>query len=200
VLQGWAPPALLDSYSAERRPVFASTARDFIEKAIFTDRDFLHAHDPARDRADFEAAWAARQSGASDEVNAFNPNYAGSPIVFGPPDAASSAVGSHQYSAQAGFHLTPQPLSSGKNVYEELGEGFTLIDLGAGDAASAFALAAAELKIPLKVIQDSATGGREKYQASLILVRPDQFVAWTSNEPAVDKAEAVRVLWRAIGQ
>jgi hypothetical protein len=199
VLQGWAPPALLDSYSAERQPVFASTSRDFIENVIFSDRDFLHAHDPARDRADFEAAWHERQSGASDEVNAFNPNYAGSPIVSGPPGAASSAIGSHQYTALAGFHLTPQPLSSGKNIYEEIGEGFTLIDLGASGAASAFAQAAAELKIPLKVIKDSVAGGREKYQASLILVRPDQFVAWTSEKSAVDKAEAARVLRRAIG-
>jgi 4-hydroxyisophthalate hydroxylase len=199
VLQGWAPPALLDSYSAERQPVFASTSRDFIENVIFSDRDFLHAHDPARDRADFEAAWHERQSGASDEVNAFNPNYAGSPIVSGPPGAVSSAIGSHQYTALAGFHLTPQPLSSGKNIYEELGEGFTLIDLGASGAASAFAQAAAELKIPLKVIKDSVAGGREKYQASLILVRPDQFVAWTSEKSAVDKAEAARVLRRAIG-
>ncbi len=199
VLQGWAPPALLDSYSAERQPVFASTSRDFIENVIFSDRDFLRAHDPARDRADFEAAWYERQSGASDEVNAFNPNYAGSPIVSGPPGAVSSAVGSHQYAALAGFHLAPQPLSSGKNIYEELGEGFTLIDLGASGAARAFAQAAAELKIPLQVIKDSAMGGRENYQASLILVRPDQFVAWTSQKLAVDKAEAPRVLRRAIG-
>ncbi|ADZ69485.1 FAD-dependent monooxygenase [Polymorphum gilvum] len=38
VLQGWGGPALLNSYDAERRPVFASTARDFIEKAIDSDR------------------------------------------------------------------------------------------------------------------------------------------------------------------
>jgi 4-hydroxyisophthalate hydroxylase len=199
VLQGWAPPALLDSYGAERRPVFASTAGDFIEKAIFTDRDFLRAHDPARDRADFEAAWRARQSGASDEVNSFNPNYAGSPIVFGPRGAASSAIGSHRYEAQAGFHLTPQPLSSGSNIYEELGEGFSLIDLAGGNAGPAFAQAAAELHIPLKVIKDSVAGGREKYQASVILVRPDQFVAWTSEKWTGGKAEAARVLRRAAG-
>ena len=34
VLEGWGGPQLLDSYDAERRPVFASTARDFIAKAI----------------------------------------------------------------------------------------------------------------------------------------------------------------------
>jgi len=195
-LQGWGGPGLLDSYGAERRPVFASTARDFIEKAIFTDRDFLRAHNPARDRADFEAAWAKRQSGAPGEVNAFNPNYEGSPIVAGPAGAVSGAVRAHSAAAQPGFHLTPQPLSSGKNVFEELGEGFTLLDFGSdGGASSAFTTAAAKLGIPLKVIKDSATGGREKYQAPLILVRPDQFVAW-----AGEKAEAEQVLRHATGR
>ena len=198
VLQGWGGAGLLESYCAERRPVFASTARDFIEKAIFTDRDFLRAHDPARDRADFEAAWRGRVSGATDEVNSFNPNYAGSPVVFGPPGAVCTAIGSHEYAAQAGFHLTPQPLSSGQNVYEALGDNFTLIDLG-GSAAAAFAQAAAELHVPLKIINDTAAGGREKYQAAVILVRPDQFVAWTAAQWSGDKTEAVRLLRRAIG-
>src|SRR6185312_15117557 len=98
----WAPESLLDSYDTERRPVFASTARDFIEVSIFRDRDFLRQHDPARDRADFEAAWLARQSGARTEVSAFEPNYEGSPIVFGPKGGVSSAIGSHTYAARAG--------------------------------------------------------------------------------------------------
>jgi 2-polyprenyl-6-methoxyphenol hydroxylase-like FAD-dependent oxidoreductase len=34
VLRGWGGEHLLDSYDEERRPVFASTARDFIEKTI----------------------------------------------------------------------------------------------------------------------------------------------------------------------
>ena len=118
-VKGWAGPALLDSYDAERRPVFASTARDFIEKAIFVDRDFLARHDPTRDPVDFEAAWRERQSGARAEVNAFEPNYEGSPIVFGPEGGMSSAIGSHAYAARAGHHLAPQVLSSGKNVFEK---------------------------------------------------------------------------------
>jgi hypothetical protein len=154
-LQGWGGPDLLKSYDAERRPVFASTARDFIEKSIFDDRDFLRRHDPAVDRAGFEAAWRDRQSGARAEVNAFEPNYEGSPIVWGSPDSVSSAIGSHAYAARAGHHLTPQPLSSGKNVYQELGRGFTLIDLGASQGAPAFEHAAAKLGVPLKVIRDA---------------------------------------------
>jgi hypothetical protein len=194
-IQGWAGPALLDSYDAERRPVFASTARDFIEKSIFTDRDFLSGHDPARDRTDFEAAWRERQSGARAEVNAFEPNYEGSPIVFGPVGAASSAIGSHAHAARAGHHLAPQPLSSGKNIFEELGRGFTLLALGADETPAAFEHAASSLGVPLKVIRDSVAGGREKYASRLILVRPDQFVAWTA-----DEAEPLNVLQRAIGK
>ncbi|WP_024508215.1 FAD-dependent monooxygenase [Bradyrhizobium sp. ARR65] len=192
-LQGWGGAGLLDSYDAERRPVFASTARDFIEKSILDDRDFLRKHDPARDRGDFEKAWRERQTGARAEVNAFEPNYEGSPIVWGPAGATSSAIGSHAHAARPGHHLTPQPLSSGRNVFEELGNGFTLIDLGT-NAAAAFERAAAERRIPLKVIRDSASDGREKYQSRLILVRPDQFVAW-----AGDDAEPAKLLQRAIG-
>ena len=81
-LRGWAGPGLLDSYDAERRPVFVSTARDFIERFIREDREFLATHSPARDEAAFARAWAGRNEGSS-EVLAFEPNYEGSPIVAG---------------------------------------------------------------------------------------------------------------------
>src|SRR6185312_1335365 len=61
VRHGWAGPRLLGSYDEERRPVFESTARDFIEKAIDSDRRFLRAFDPDRDREAFEAEWRSRR-------------------------------------------------------------------------------------------------------------------------------------------
>jgi len=198
-LQGWGGPKLLDSYSAERQPVFASTARDFIEQSIFVDRDFLLRHDPARDRADFEAAWRERQSGARAEVNAFEPNYEGSPIVWGPPNAVSSAIGNHAYAARAGHHLTPQMLSSGRNVFEVLGKGFTLVALDADAAAERFAQAAAELRIPLEIVTDTAADGRVRYGARLILVRPDQFIDWVGDSIS-DGDEPKRLLRRAAGR
>jgi 2-polyprenyl-6-methoxyphenol hydroxylase-like FAD-dependent oxidoreductase len=196
-LRGWAGAGLLDSYDKERRPVFASTARDFIEKAIGRDKDFLDAFDPARDKQEFERQWRERQSGARSEVNAFEPNYEGSPIVWGPAGGVCSAVGSHACAARAGHHLTPQPLSSGRNVFDELEEGFTLLALDAdGRVARAFEKAADKLGAPLKIVEDNRTGGREKYDAGLVLVRPDQFVAWASDDSLGDPAA---VLARAIG-
>jgi hypothetical protein len=46
------------------------------------------------------------------------------------------------------------------------------------------------LKVPLKVIEDSYAGGREAYGCRLILVRPDQFIAWTG-DAAPDDAPAL---------
>ena len=196
-LRGWAGERLLDTYGEERRPVFASTARDFIEKAIQDDRDFLAAHDPHKDKAAFEREWAARQSGARSEVNSFEPNYEGSSIVFGPQGGGCSAIGSHQFAARAGHHLTPRQLSSGQNLFEQLGDGFTLVDLGASQAVVAdFERAAAGLAVPLKVVRDTTADTRDFYRARLLLVRPDQFVAWTSDADAINPAA---ILKRAVG-
>lgn len=196
-LQGWGGPRLLESYDEERRPIFASTARDFIEKAICKDRDFVAAFNPARDRALFERQWQERRATAKSEVGIFEPNYAGSPIVSGPPGAVCTAVGSHSRKARAGHHLTPAPLSSSRDVYDELGNDFTLLALDADDAIlRGFADAAARLGIPLKIVADTCADGRERYGAGLILVRPDQFVAWTSNDGIGDPAG---VLAMAVG-
>ena len=46
---------------------------------------------PQRDKEAFEREWGARKSGARSEVNAFEPNYEGSPIVCGPPGGRCSA-------------------------------------------------------------------------------------------------------------
>lgn len=198
-LAGWAGPGLLDSYDAERRPVFASTARDFIEISIRADRDFLAAFDPARDRPAFEAEWTARQSGARSEVAAFEPHYEGSPIVFGPAGGRCSAVGSHRHEARAGHHLSPQPLAAGGpagcNVFEALGPGFTLLDLAGGGAAP-FVAAAGELGVPLAVVEEPGGPARAAYATPLVLVRPDQFVAWAGDGASV---EATSILRRATG-
>ena len=176
--------------------MFASTARDFIEKAIRATRTSSQPSTRSAIAPPSSAAWSERASGARSEVGSFEPNYEGSSIVWGPAGERRSAIGSHPLAARAGHHLSPQPLSCGRNVFDELGDGFTLLDFGSdGGASSSFATAAAELGIPLKVITDTAAGGHEKYQASLVLVRPDQFVAW-----AGEKADADEVLRRATGR
>jgi 2-polyprenyl-6-methoxyphenol hydroxylase-like FAD-dependent oxidoreductase len=188
-LQGWGGEALLDSYDRERRPVFDSTARDFIAKSIETDRAFLHAHDPARDRDAFEQAWRERSAGAAGEVNAFEPHYEGSPVVMGTQGAGGSAVGRHSFEARSGHHLAPATLSDGRNVYERLGAGFTLLAFGAdAGQVQTFADAARDAGVDLTVIEDAATGECARYGVPLVLVRPDQFIAWVGDSAAAPAA------------
>ena len=194
---GWAGPKLLDSYSAERQPVFASTAQDFIARMIEQDREFVRNYDPDKNRTAFETEWQRRSSGANADVFGFEPHYEGSPIVWGPQNGVCSAKGSHDFTARAGHHLAPRILSSGVNVFEALSTDFTLLDLSKDPAtALAFAAAAEHLGLPLKVIRDTRTDGREAWQANLILVRPDHFIAWVGEKPP---ANAESILAKSAG-
>lgn len=197
VLQGWGGEALLDTYDQERRPVFASTARDFIARSIENDRAFLRTYHPEQDRAAFEAAWMQRAQGAVGEVHSFEPHYEGSSLVVDsaalPGTPGGSAVGRHAFEVRPGHHLAPATLSDGRNVYELLGAGFTLLAWSA-DATSvrAFQDAAAQLGVPLQVITDRADGERQRHAAPLAVVRPDQFVAWVgTGGVSLDQARAI---------
>lgn len=191
-LEGWGGEPLLDSYTKERQPVFVQTG-DAIAAGIERDRAFLDRYRPERDREEFEAAWnrMAAQAGSRE----YEPHYEGSSVVVGPPNSRCGIGGRPSFAARAGRHLAPRPLSSGRNVFEELGAGFTLLAFGAEDrAAQGLRLAAQSLRVPLKVLRDSCEEGRKAYASRLILVRPDQYVAWKGDEPPRDPVALLRTI------
>jgi 4-hydroxyisophthalate hydroxylase len=197
-LQGWGGEALLASYSEERRPIFYEVAEDFIAKRIRIDGEFLDCYSPERDKVEFERAWNEKASDMDTRAQVYEPNYEGSPVVIGPPGGKSSAHGNHVFKARAGHHLVPQKLSSGSNVFEVLGQDFTLMafDVADGDVRE-FEQAAAALKMPLKIVRDSYADGRLKYEARMIVVRPDQFIAWLGDSAPADAGVIMR---RVVGR
>lgn len=187
-VRGWGGDALLDSYSEERQPVFVETGRIITEEMIGRDRAFLDRYSPDRNRAEFEDAWS-QMPNTDAAFRQYEPHYEGSSLVFGPSQGRCGARGAHSTTARPGHHLTPQVLSSGKNVFERLGAGFTLLSFGEDALATkAFQAAAESMGVPLTSIEDSYEDGRAAYGSRLVLVRPDQYVAWVGDEPPKDPA------------
>ena len=198
VLHGWGGEELLDSYSAERQAVFRDVGEDIIGGWIRDDRAFLEKYSPEGDRAEFAREFEEATKGFGRRLRDFEPNYEGSAVVSGPPGGVTSAHGSHTVQARAGHHLPPQSLSSGGSVFDALGPDFTLLALDAPeDDVAAIEQAATTTGVPLTVLRDTAADGREAYEARLVLVRPDQFVAWTGDTAPED---AARLFRRAAGQ
>lgn len=191
VLRGWAPARLLDTYTAERRPIIVETTEAIID-GIAGDGAFLERYSPLRDRSEFERAWGGRTVGETPSAS-YEPHYEGSPIVWGPAGSACGVRGHHALEARAGHHLSPALLSSGRNVFTELGRDYALIALTQDRApVAAFQDAARDIAMPLRVVADTWDGARTAYGSRYILVRPDQHVAWAGNQPPSDPAELLR--------
>lgn len=192
-LQGWGGDALLESYSEERRPIFWEVGEDFIARGIEKEGEFLARYSPEHNPQEFEQAWREFEHSGGNRDLTYEPHYEGSPVVDGPPGGRSSAHGSFDFRARPGHHLSPQPLSGGRYLPAALGPGFTLLAFDAPvGAAQALADAAAELGIPLTLVADSYAGGRQHFGYRLILVRPDQHVAWVGDAAPADSTALLR--------
>lgn len=197
-LRGWGGDGLLDSYSDERRPVFISTARDFIEAFIERDRAFIGKHDPSVDLVDFEMAWGKRGKGSNRGVSEFEPHYEGSRLVFGPDGGVSAATGDHTHHPRPGHHLPPPRSGDSNEVFEALGQGFSLISPSADSPAiPEFEAAAKRLGLALKILTSMTHPSVDGYAPAPVLVRPDHFVAWVDDGSLY---EAGAVLARSVGR
>ncbi len=159
-LEGRGGEKLLNSYGEERRPIFVETGEAMIAGGIESDRAFLERYSAQKDQAEFERAWKELQEKGGMGQQSYEPHYEGSSVVAGPPNSVCSIHGQYSFLAQAGHHLSPQPLTSGRNGFEEFGPGFTLLAFGVPDeAVRPFQQEAESLRVPLKVVRDTYEGG-----------------------------------------
>jgi len=59
-------------------------------------------------------------------------------------------------------------------------------------AVKPFEQTASALNVPLKVVRDSYADGRARYEARMILVRPDQFIVWIGDSAPADAGAIMR--------
>ena len=203
VLKGLAPAALLASYETERRPLAIRNtgfARGFA--------DSLGLYKPAADiEADTAGGGEARRLAgeyfnlhARAEFNipgiTFGGRYDGSPIII--PDGAppSDAANSYTPSACPGGRPPHIWLQDGRSLYDTFGFEWTLLCLGkTAPLAADIRQAAAARHMDLKLCVVDSEEARDVFGAEVVLIRPDQIVAWRGNS-ALDAEE---ILDRVIG-
>ncbi|MGY1693140.1 FAD-dependent monooxygenase [Geodermatophilus sp. SYSU D01105] len=205
VLQGWGGPDLLPSYEAERRPVAARTIAD----AGANDRALAHHFADPRLGADgAEADLLRKETAEALQVKesefsslglVLGYQYADSPLVS--DDGSAPPVDDpvrYTPSARPGCLLPHRWLSGDRSVYDLLGRGFTVLALADTDVEPV-RRAAADRGIPLTVVRlgdDDVPPGaaplRDTWGAPLLLVRPDQHVAWRGGDPGAAAAALVR--------
>ncbi|MEJ2433597.1 MAG: FAD-dependent monooxygenase [Pseudolabrys sp.] len=182
---GWAGDKLLDSYETERRPLGLRNVQLGIRCTEVMDKWQI----PPDFEADTPAAEQARAALGARAVVEDQPQYRtvgiqlgeryeGSPIVCpdgtpAPPDAWDSYTPIERPGGRAP-HVWR---GGGHALYDDFGKGFTLLDFGAPGAAAAFEQAARARGLPLKVVS-LVPPEASPYRSRLVLVRPDQHIAW----------------------
>ncbi|WP_134655051.1 FAD-dependent monooxygenase [Streptomyces sp. H23] len=189
VHHGWAPPELLNAYEKERKPVgeqFAGAVGS-AARASFADVSpdiHLPGPDGERARAEFAGRLATTEPHRySPDGFSFGYHYADSPLVVGGEPQAAIDMKGFQERAQVGFRLPHAWLDDDRSVLDALGPDFTLLRTDEGVDVGAWTDAARERGIPLDVV-DLPARWPDRYPAALLLVRPDQHVAWMGEADA----------------
>jgi 2-polyprenyl-6-methoxyphenol hydroxylase-like FAD-dependent oxidoreductase len=176
VIHGWAPDALLDSYDAERRPVEAQTIEltqsNMKVLSIDLSLDESTPSDPASRRAFADRIRRAKA-----------PEFYADGLVFGygyTAHAAAQAPTPAEYrpTAAPGNRLPHEQLA-GEALFDLLGPQVTVIGPPGGGAEELMRAAEAR-SVP--VVHVPRAG-------AVVLVRPDQHIAWTGED--VDDADRI---------
>ncbi|MEV4807746.1 FAD-dependent monooxygenase [Nonomuraea sp. NPDC049421] len=199
MVNGYGGPELIESYEAERRPVGL--------RNMHTSHRHLGVH--------LKAGGLLRDSASLSTIASFIENERGENEYRGVELGyryAESGVVCHedvQEPLWSPRHYTPTTwpggrppsvvLDGGEPIFDRLGPRFTLVDFAGDGRADALLAAAGAQGLPVThtVVTDAAA--RELWERDLVLVRPDQHVAWRGNQSPPDPSAVVRRIRGATG-
>jgi len=204
VLKGQAQPHLLDSYELERKPLAirnTTYARQFADSIGLFDADTcLEASTPEGEQArrlasDYLNGHVRREFNIPGVT--FGGRYDQSPLIVAdgtrPPEDAANT---YTPSACPGGRPPHAWMPDGSSLFDSFNFEWTLLILGETHSdTTAFVDAAAKYKIDLNVVRHSSNNLAQLYEANLVLIRPDQIVAWRG----ADTTQAEAILKQACG-
>ena len=205
-LNGWAGPAILDAYEAERLPITHQVSHFAMD----------HAHAMANQRGsvpanleeDSPAGAAARAELGARAYDLNVQQYCCAGLNFGyyydrSPIVAYDGAAHPPYS-MAGYTPSTVPgcraphfwLGEGRSFYDALGPEYTLVRFDRSVEVSTILSAAREKRFPLAML-DAEGLASVPVPDRLLIVRPDQHVAWRGDE---DPGDPGRLLDKLAGR
>ena len=189
VINGWGGENLLHSYNIER---YKNSLRNTEFAQKFADSIGDYSAVPELEDDTVEGREARKKAGAYLEAHAraefnipgitFGYRYDGSPIIVcedaNPlPDLANE----YTPTAAPGGRAPHAWLKEGSSLYDEFGFEFTLMCLRHDYDTSEIRGIISKKEAPIKFIEIYDDNLRSLYEADLVLIRPDQIVAWRGN-------------------
>jgi 2-polyprenyl-6-methoxyphenol hydroxylase-like FAD-dependent oxidoreductase len=196
VLNGWAPPTILEAYQAERQPITDQVSRFAFNmaKEVSQQRREISADIERQDEIGAAARAALGREAYDLYVQQqccgglnFGYFYANSPIIAydGAPHPAYS-MGRFESSSVPGCRAPHLWLDGRRSLYDACGDDFALLRLDPRARISGIIEAAARRGVPLKIVEVDGRDGQSLYAHKLVLLRPDRHVAWRGDEEPSD--------------
>jgi 2-polyprenyl-6-methoxyphenol hydroxylase-like FAD-dependent oxidoreductase len=206
-INGWGGDKLLDAYEHERRKTawwHLEAAQRHMNVRLEIGAYYAAAGEILADGPEGDAARAALAAKIEAVGNAENESwgvelgyrYDDSPVIAGEDNPPSIDPLAYTANTVPGARLPHVFVEDGVSVHDLLGLWFTLVALGDVDTG-ALERAARDLEIPLAVLRLDRPELRSVYERNLLLVRPDQHIAWRGDELPTD---ATALLERAAGR
>ena len=196
VLHGWAAPAILDAYEAERQPITDQASR-IISDIGYQRMMQTNALSPDIERPDAigETARAAVGQAAypldleqqcCGGLN-FGYFYDRSPIIaYDGEQAPTYTMGTFTSSTVPGCRAPHVWLEGRRSLYDAMGPDYTLLRFDPMAPIGGIVAAATRRGLPLAVLDVRSREARPLYGHRLVLVRPDQNIAWRGDEEPAD--------------
>lgn len=188
-LNGWAGKGILDLYQIERQPITAQVSKFAMNHAIQLHKERVKV--PANIEDEGIEGQQSRESFGQMlyELNVrqyccsglnFGYYYDQSlAIIYDDEPAPSYDMNRFISSTVPGCRLPHFWLEDGSSLYDRLGRDYTLISFDQSLDCSGLKAIAADLGFPLEILTLSETMLKDLgYKTKLVLVRPDQHVAW----------------------
>jgi 2-polyprenyl-6-methoxyphenol hydroxylase-like FAD-dependent oxidoreductase len=185
---GWGGPDLLASYEAERRPV-ALFNREVSAGLLAVRSRFARLATAGVSRECLAGVLAPEAYQVDGLGVQFGQRYAGSPVIW--PEAGDAPAWDWRRIVPTTWPGSRAPavrLAGGAELFDRFGVGFTLVDLSGRGTGAELARAALERGVPVTHLPVPDPAVRACWERELVLVRPDQYVAWRDDLAPVDWA------------